>query len=778
MAANKFATLLHRNTRKMAFLLVYTALEWILIAFLLLNALFSYLIARFASFFGLKSPCVLCSRVDHLFEPGDGRSKYCDLLCESHAGEVSLLGFCSNHRRLTEVGDLCEDCSASRSAGADRTGAPISWMKRSEQGEMDLRCSCCGVVLESGFYSPYALVRAEDKSVDEVLAKEVDQKWSEEEGGSAKDDDDQKGETLLPSSYVVVEDASVEILALPVEIRADLDRPLPIELIDSFTMMKPRPRGDGCDDKHLEGDDGSTVGIIEISVRHSYAPLPTEEPLDDTSTDTGIELVAVRDAEELEKQKTIEDAKVNEEANCVISIGSEICDQEQIEPAQFNGTSPQQEFVTDQSSESFKATIDSVVCDQEQIKPAQINEPLLQHKFMAVQCPESLKETIDAEPEQSARRVKHLTISPVVNEIVDDRMPETPTTPSSIDPFPLLPRRFFLERRESGTESLDGSIASDIDTLEPLTIDRLKAALKSERKALNALYAELEEERNASAIAANQTMAMITRLQEEKATMQMEALQYQRMMEEQSEYDQEALQLLNELMLKKEKEKKDLEKELEECRQKVLVYEARERKKRLLNEKSDDLSDEPHECEERSFSHLNELDESLAEFEVERVSILEQVKTTEENIIRVKSGKSMWDENGHEINGDCELLKTSVNGSTDYFGTNGMLHRERNSGIRGKNLLPLFDAVSLENEKLCTKHDLDDHNKQDIVEEADQVYERLESFEADSELLKNCISSLKKGEKGLDLLREILQHLQDLRRLQFSERNTAIEFAL
>ena len=96
---------------------------------------------------------------------------------------------------------------------------------------------------------------------------------------------------------------------------------------------------------------------------------------------------------------------------------------------------------------------------------------------------------------------------------------------------------------------------SDIEGGE-VTIDKLKSALKSERKALSTLYAELEEERSASAIAANQTMAMINRLQEEKAAMQMEALQYQRMMEEQSKYDHEALQLLNELMMKREKERK------------------------------------------------------------------------------------------------------------------------------------------------------------------------------------------------------------------------------
>jgi hypothetical protein len=47
-----------------------------------------------------------------------------------------------------------------------------------------------------------------------------------------------------------------------------------------------------------------------------------------------------------------------------------------------------------------------------------------------------------------------------------------------------------------------------------------------------------------SAVAANNVMAMITRLQAEKAVVQMEALQYQRMMEEQAEYDQDAIHIL------------------------------------------------------------------------------------------------------------------------------------------------------------------------------------------------------------------------------------------
>ncbi|KAK8703168.1 hypothetical protein V6N13_021495 [Hibiscus sabdariffa] len=86
---------------------------------------------------------------------------------------------------------------------------------------------------------------------------------------------------------------------------------------------------------------------------------------------------------------------------------------------------------------------------------------------------------------------------------------------------------------------------------------------RMDRKSLMALYMELDEERNASAVAAYNAMAMITRLQAEKAAVQMEALQYQRMMEEQAEYDQETLEEMTNLVAKREEELCELEAELE-----------------------------------------------------------------------------------------------------------------------------------------------------------------------------------------------------------------------
>ncbi|PSS19062.1 Myosin-binding protein [Actinidia chinensis var. chinensis] len=130
----------------------------------------------------------------------------------------------------------------------------------------------------------------------------------------------------------------------------------------------------------------------------------------------------------------------------------------------------------------------------------------------------------------------------------------------------ILQRRISLERNESGL-SLDGSIVSEIEGENE--IDRLKRQVDHDKKLMGALYKELEEERNASAVATNQAMAMITRLQEEKAALNMEALQCLRMMEEQAEYDGEALQKANDLIAEKEKELQDLEVELELYRNKI-----------------------------------------------------------------------------------------------------------------------------------------------------------------------------------------------------------------
>ncbi|KAL3628099.1 hypothetical protein CASFOL_028201 [Castilleja foliolosa] len=94
----------------------------------------------------------------------------------------------------------------------------------------------------------------------------------------------------------------------------------------------------------------------------------------------------------------------------------------------------------------------------------------------------------------------------------------------------------------------------------------LEQMLEEERIARAALYIELEKERSAAASAADEAMAMILRLQEEKASIEMEARQYQRILEEKSTYDAEEMNILKEILVRREKERLFLEKEVEEYR--------------------------------------------------------------------------------------------------------------------------------------------------------------------------------------------------------------------
>ena len=140
---------------------------------LLLNSLFSYLIVKFADYFGLQKPCLWCSRLDHILEPGKYSNSYRDLVCEAHASEISKLGYCLNHRKLAESRDMCEDCSSSSqpdSPELSKRFAFFPWMNKigliqsgdekvSENGEGNLSCSCCGVLLDSKFYSPCILIK-------------------------------------------------------------------------------------------------------------------------------------------------------------------------------------------------------------------------------------------------------------------------------------------------------------------------------------------------------------------------------------------------------------------------------------------------------------------------------------------------------------------------------------------------------------------------------------------------------------------------------------------
>ncbi|KAE8719264.1 Cysteine-rich receptor-like protein kinase 10 [Hibiscus syriacus] len=729
MAANKFATMLHKNTNRITLVLVYVLLEWILIALLLLNSLFSYLVIKFADYFGLKRPCLWCSRIDHVFEPSKHRSSYRDLVCDEHANEISKLGFCSNHRRLSESRDMCAACLSSSPPEV-------------ENGDENLKCSCCAIVLEKKRNLPYVIAEAGEK---------VD----------ASDG--------IRSNFVA----------------ADQEHEQRIEENKGVCITS-----DGDEEIKLERDDFSCfISCFECSqVAANGGDVVLEED-QQVSVEEG-DLVLSMDDHELTQVSQL--ACTKEESPEILGKHLEFYiegDDCHLIPVESMESNQKEE---EDGVQSNAATIEGEI----NVDVNQANEPVE-----------------DIEPSKDAE---------------EDKVPDILT---SVDGFHSLQNKLLLlDRRESGTEdSLDGSVFGDIETVDVVpTVDKLKSALKTKRKALNALYRELEEERSASAVAASQTMAMINRLQEEKAAMQMEALQYQRMMEEQSEYDQEALQILNKLVVKREREKVELEKQLDVYRRKVFDYEAKGRMIMSRRRKDDsirsassascsnaedsdgvsvDLNNVSKEEDSSENRQIREdvnpntpadavlyLEESLASFEEERLSILEQLKVLEERLISLNDEEAeqhfeyLYEENGNGFH-ETPHFGHGTDGVTDvhFEGVNGKHHQDKTNPMAtmAKSLLPLFDATDADiKDSISNGHENGFHSaafrqslpeleskKLAIEEEVDHVYERLQALEADREFIKHCISSSRKGDKGVHLLQEILQHLRDLRSVELRARS-------
>lgn len=100
----------------------------------------------------------------------------------------------------------------------------------------------------------------------------------------------------------------------------------------------------------------------------------------------------------------------------------------------------------------------------------------------------------------------------------------------------------------------------------------LRKMVKMERHRANAARLELEKERMAAATAADETMAMILRLQNEKSLVEMEANQYKRLAEEKQLHDQEVIQSLQWLVLQHESERSILEDQLKSCEEKLKPF--------------------------------------------------------------------------------------------------------------------------------------------------------------------------------------------------------------
>jgi hypothetical protein len=323
----------------------------------------------------------------------------------------------------------------------------------------------------------------------------------------------------------------------------------------------------------------------------------------------------------------------------------------------------------------------------------------------------------------------------------------------------MLQKIVTLERNESGL-SLDGSIVSEIEGES--AVDRLKRQVEHDRKLLSALYKELEEERNSSTISANQAMAMITRLQEEKAAFQMEALQNLRMMEEQAEYDMDAFNQLNNLLSEREKEIQDLEAELEFYRNNnnpsVSMFgnimdttcDLKVRDITIDHPEGDRASFlQKLDIKEPGICHESNVTSSLLELEDERLYISQRLQKLEK-MLDVFSGNDELHSNIVDREHSCD----EGDSSSEPIELNSITEEAIKTTVS-----PQLGAK--ENSEV---------NLASLGNEVSELNDKMEALKADWTFLEHAIHSLRNGDEGLRFIQEIASHLQELRSIGIRRR--------
>ncbi|KAK2983187.1 hypothetical protein RJ640_018532 [Escallonia rubra] len=149
-------------------------------------------------------------------------------------------------------------------------------------------------------------------------------------------------------------------------------------------------------------------------------------------------------------------------------------------------------------------------------------------------------------------------------------------------------------------EESKGSAKSEVDVdfgeeYDDADVDReenvmaLRKIIKMERHRADGACLEVEKERMAASTAAEEAMAMILHLQNEKSLIEMEARQYRRLAQEKQLHDQEVIESLRWIVMKHESKRSVLEDQLRVCKRKLKLHIKRDEGDKPEN--VDDFSD-------------------------------------------------------------------------------------------------------------------------------------------------------------------------------------------
>uniref|UniRef100_A0A5B6ZUF2 GTD-binding domain-containing protein n=1 Tax=Davidia involucrata TaxID=16924 RepID=A0A5B6ZUF2_DAVIN len=895
---------LQRNRRGFMNLLSSAACEWFLIFLLFVDAALSYLLTKFACYCELQTPCLLCSRLDHVF----GNEKPWSLLCSNHRVEISSLISCHIHGKLADARGMCEECLMSFDKhnksnseayrllvgkfGVDfeQCGfqSPFS-NKNHIPGSLTTRtCSCCNkswrarsnvqrllqlTPIGFGATKPNvkpplprlsgrsrlsrrdSLKRMRDKfsgprplgnnGIDSLSHvgytelkinsdSESEVPFSDDDDGSsvAREKVDPNEELLVLRGSEILPKTQTDDLA-PVKQAQQVSNPA-ASLLDQCMQLDV---SESHDVKCLESDVVIEHGLGElnwqqVSLNPNPSALPELISLDavppspnvvevpfgasankpDVPLSHNSSLLALSELIPLDgipsSSDVVEEALgASPEKSVDVTGTSDIGHTSVSKHAEFSeltntksGTGCKNDQLSYDTTPSMPSDMDLSDAYKLAIRNRGREVSGMHADKLALSDPEKVPE--------NSKPLPHILSAHRIDTSLNNTSPkayghhgELESTSSS-NGIRALQKSAFLG--DSGYESQDGSSVSEIEGES--VVDRLKRQIDYDRTCMSSLYKELDEERNASAVAVNEAMAMITRLQEEKAALNMEALQYLRMMEEQAEYDMEALEKANDLLAEREKELQDLETELEFYRnnfpdESMVLHEE------TYNLKGENMMVENNggPCiEHNAFVPCNSMSAkisegskksidvktSLLDFEDERIYISQCLKKLERKLHQVSSKEAPADmPNG----GYSEKVADGVNNQEEFVtrgGTRIDHQKEENCLSMRKDLSELNGSpaqegcvASVEDNHFVSKennHFDSDQQKLSmnggknyfvaLENEISDLNDRLESLEADRGFLEHVFNTLQNGNEGLRFIQEIVHQLQELRKIGIKER--------
>ncbi|KAG5125980.1 hypothetical protein JHK82_026815 [Glycine max] len=827
-------------------LLTSAACEWLLIFLLLLDALLSYMLTKFASYCQLQMPCLLCSRLDHILRR-ERPEFYENLFCSNHKSEISSLILCHIHGKLADGHRMCDDCLLSVTAktkcnaktqrllvgkfGLVLGGSGFKSPSLSKDlffGSKGARlctrqCTCCGKLWKSDQNSPRSIhLKSHGRAVlkpyiplpcaptqrrlnHQDNLKKMRDKFPGSEGKSSfrplshvgytelrlnsnsesefpfSDDDDDVSsvyhENIEASNDPIAVTSAPSSKCIPCDLN-------PKEPIDSSAKSMPLP-SDQCGEPNVsKQQDVNANCAVENNLQQANQESFSSDPAELISIEEVSPPPIVKNVPHRESE--FEDSKITSHSKDSLPgplsefmtlngtyVHAGASSEKSADVAQARDTgmvSEKNEEVLQKIGTEETASTDThpVVCDSAPINPKEENSSNMNKSSVTTKEREqtgfikekptteevnNVKEEQEQSPsDKSSPNGSNTSSNVPVNHV---HSPKADVEASSLNKVQVFRKSSSVE---SGLDSLDESNISEIEGES--NDDRLRRQIEYYKKCMHSLQKELEEERNAYAVATNEAMSMITRLQEEKAALQMEALQYLRMMEEQAEYDNDELEKVNGLLTEKEKEIQDLEAELEFYRSNMadeepMIHNMHKESWDLKGENVTTQNTVVHNIINTVSSSKNAEvskvgdgdvtgETAFLEFEEEKEYISQCLKNLEENVHQISL---------HAPNDRSEKLEVSKSNQQGASNDGSAedddacsLSAENN---HSKSPEPQISTPRREVELVILENQISDLN------------DRLEALEFDHDLLEHLTNSLQNGNDGNQFIQDIAHRLHE-----------------